>query len=42
MKDEELTVRVGQRDAVLSSHEDLSNVTQCDLRSWILVNDQVN
>lgn len=42
IKDEEFTVRIGQRDVVLSSHEDLSNVTQCNLRSWILVNNQVN
>lgn len=41
-KDEEVTVRIGQRDAVLSGHEDLSRVAQSYLGSWILVNDQVN
>lgn len=40
--DEGVTVRIRQGDAVLSGHEDLSNMTQCDLRSWILVNYQVN
>lgn len=42
IKDEEFTVRIRQRDVVLSSHEDLSYVTQCNLRSWILINNQIH
>lgn len=42
IKDEGVTVRVRQGDAVLSGHEDLSYVTQRYLRSWILINNQVD
>ncbi|KAG7242753.1 hypothetical protein INR49_020128 [Caranx melampygus] len=40
IKDEEVTIRVGQGYAVLPGHEDLTNVTQCYLRPRILINNQ--